>query len=53
MRQESDDLIERLAALTQAAEKERSDLQAHYQRKLAQFQQDQDRDVERLRDLQR
>ncbi|XP_061702908.1 fas-binding factor 1 homolog isoform X3 [Syngnathoides biaculeatus] len=53
MRQESEDLIERLAALTQAAEKERSDLQAHYQRKLAQFQQDQDREVERLRDLQR
>nr|XP_057905981.1 fas-binding factor 1 homolog [Doryrhamphus excisus] len=53
MRQESEDLIERLAAVTQAAEKERSDLQAHYQRKLAQFQQDQDRDVERLRDLQR
>ncbi|XP_061555877.1 fas-binding factor 1 homolog isoform X1 [Phycodurus eques] len=53
MRQESEDLIERLSALTQAAEKERSDLQAHYQRKLAQFQQDQDRDVERLRDLQR
>ncbi|XP_061906471.1 fas-binding factor 1 homolog isoform X1 [Entelurus aequoreus] len=53
MRQECEDLIERLAALTQSAEKERSDLQAHYQRKLAQFQQDQDRDVERLRDLQR
>ncbi|XP_054614824.1 fas-binding factor 1 homolog [Dunckerocampus dactyliophorus] len=53
MRQESEDLIERLATVTQAAEKERSDLQAHYQRKLAQFQQDQDRDVERLRDLQR
>ncbi|XP_077395276.1 fas-binding factor 1 homolog [Festucalex cinctus] len=53
MRQESEDLIERVAALTQAAEKERSDLHAHYQRKLAQFQQDQDRDIERLRDLQR
>ncbi|XP_077413017.1 fas-binding factor 1 homolog isoform X2 [Vanacampus margaritifer] len=53
MRQESEDLIERVAALTQAAEKERSDLQAHYQRKLAQFQQDQDRDRERLLDLQR
>ncbi|XP_049600817.1 fas-binding factor 1 homolog isoform X2 [Syngnathus scovelli] len=53
MRQESEDLIERLAALTQTAEKERSELQAHYQKKLAQFQQDQDRDIERLRDLQR
>ncbi|XP_037112518.1 fas-binding factor 1 homolog isoform X2 [Syngnathus acus] len=53
MRQESEDLLERLAALTQTAEKERSELQAHYQRKLAQFQQDQDRDIERLRDLQR
>ncbi|XP_057717583.1 fas-binding factor 1-like isoform X2 [Corythoichthys intestinalis] len=53
MRQETEDLIERLAALTRANEKERSDLHAHYQRKLAQFQQDQDRDLERLRDLQR
>ncbi|XP_061160174.1 fas-binding factor 1 homolog isoform X2 [Syngnathus typhle] len=53
MRKESEDLIERMAALTQTSEKERSELQAHYQRKLAQFQQDQDRDIERLRDLQR
>ncbi|XP_077591203.1 fas-binding factor 1 homolog isoform X2 [Stigmatopora nigra] len=52
MRLETEDLIERLTALTQAAERERSELQAHYQRKLAQFQQEQDRDLERLRDLQ-
>ncbi|XP_077474647.1 fas-binding factor 1 homolog isoform X2 [Stigmatopora argus] len=52
MRLETEDLIERLTALTQAAERERSELQAHYQRKLAHFQQEQDRDLERLRDLQ-
>lgn len=52
-RKECDDLAERLAAATQKAEEERSELQAQYQRKLAQAQQDRDREVERLRDLQR
>lgn len=52
-RQECEDLMERLAAVTRSAEQERSELQAQYQRKLAQAQQDRDREVERLRDLQR
>uniref|UniRef100_A0A672Y457 Fas-binding factor 1 C-terminal domain-containing protein n=1 Tax=Sphaeramia orbicularis TaxID=375764 RepID=A0A672Y457_9TELE len=52
-RQECEDLMERLAVATRLAEQERSELQAQYQRKLAQAQQDRDREVERLRDLQR
>ncbi|XP_034055746.1 fas-binding factor 1 homolog isoform X7 [Gymnodraco acuticeps] len=52
-RQECEDLMERLAAATRSAEQERSELQAQYQRKLTQAQQDRDREVERLRDLQR
>ncbi|XP_051244925.1 fas-binding factor 1 homolog isoform X9 [Dicentrarchus labrax] len=52
-RQECEDLMERLAAVTRLAEQERTELQAQYQRKLAQAQQDRDREVERLRDLQR
>ncbi|XP_042248402.1 fas-binding factor 1 homolog isoform X3 [Thunnus maccoyii] len=52
-RQECEDLMERLATVTRSAEQERSELQAQYQRKLAQAQQDRDREVERLRDLQR
>ncbi|XP_074511323.1 fas-binding factor 1 homolog isoform X2 [Sebastes fasciatus] len=52
-RQESEDLMERLAAVTRSAEQERSELQAQYQRKLGQAQQDRDREVERLRELQR
>ncbi|XP_035511387.1 fas-binding factor 1 homolog isoform X3 [Morone saxatilis] len=52
-RQECEDLMERLAAVTRLAEQERAELQAQYQRKLAQAQQDRDREVERLRDLQR
>lgn len=52
-RHECEELMERLAAVTRAAEQERSELQAQYQRKLAQAQQDRDREVERLRDLQR
>lgn len=53
VRQECEDLMERLATATRSAEQERSELQAQYQRKLAQAQQDRDREVERLRDLQR
>lgn len=52
-RHECEDLMERLATVTRAAEKERSELQAQYQRKLAQAQQERDCEVERLRDLQR
>uniref|UniRef100_A0AAQ4R4S0 Fas-binding factor 1 C-terminal domain-containing protein n=1 Tax=Gasterosteus aculeatus aculeatus TaxID=481459 RepID=A0AAQ4R4S0_GASAC len=52
-RQECEDLAERLSAATRSAEQERSELQAQYQRKVAQAQQDRDREVERLRDLQR
>jgi len=50
---ECEDLMERLDVLTRSAEEERSALQAQYHRKLAQAQEDRDRDVERLRDLQR
>ncbi|MEQ2238124.1 hypothetical protein ILYODFUR_030093, partial [Ilyodon furcidens] len=52
-RLECEELMERLATLTRSAEQERSELQAQYHRKLAQSQQDRDREVERLRDLQR
>ncbi|XP_025762644.1 fas-binding factor 1 homolog isoform X1 [Oreochromis niloticus] len=52
-RHECEDLMERLATVTRAAEKERSELQAQYQRKMAQAQQERDCEVERLRDLQR
>ncbi|XP_015235506.1 PREDICTED: fas-binding factor 1 isoform X2 [Cyprinodon variegatus] len=52
-RLECEELMERLATLTRSAEQERSELQAHYHRKLAQAQQDRDREVERLQDLQR
>lgn len=52
-RKEWEDLMERLATVTRKAEEERSELQAQYHRKLAQAQQDRDREVERLRDLQR
>ncbi|XP_028455783.1 fas-binding factor 1 homolog isoform X7 [Perca flavescens] len=52
-RQECEDLMERLATVTRSAEQERSELQTQYQHKLAMAQQDRDREVERLRDLQR
>uniref|UniRef100_A0A1A7XBT9 Fas (TNFRSF6) binding factor 1 n=1 Tax=Iconisemion striatum TaxID=60296 RepID=A0A1A7XBT9_9TELE len=52
-RLECEELMERLASLTRSAEQERSELQAQYHRKLAQAQQDRDREVDRLRDLQR
>ncbi|XP_041735467.1 fas-binding factor 1 homolog isoform X3 [Coregonus clupeaformis] len=52
-RQECEDLAERLATATRIAEQERTELQAQHQRRLAQTQQDRDREVERLRDLQR
>ncbi|CAL1588963.1 unnamed protein product [Knipowitschia caucasica] len=52
LRQECEDLMERLAVLTRSMEQERSELQAQHQRKLAQAQHERDREVERLRDLQ-
>ncbi|XP_047214966.1 fas-binding factor 1 homolog isoform X2 [Girardinichthys multiradiatus] len=52
-RLECEELMERLATLRRSAEQERSELQAQYHQKLAQSQQDRDREVERLRDLQR
>uniref|UniRef100_A0A665VAA2 Fas-binding factor 1 C-terminal domain-containing protein n=2 Tax=Echeneis naucrates TaxID=173247 RepID=A0A665VAA2_ECHNA len=52
-RQEYECLMERLATVTRSAEQERSVLQAQYQHKLAQAQQDRDCEVERLRELQR
>ncbi|KAM6966543.1 fas-binding factor 1 homolog [Tautogolabrus adspersus] len=52
-RQECDDMMERLAAVTRSGEQEHSELQAQYQRKLTQALQERDREVERLRDLQR
>ncbi|XP_030646454.1 fas-binding factor 1 homolog [Chanos chanos] len=51
--QEIEVLEERLAAVMRIAEQERAELQAQHQRRLAQCQQDRDREVERLRDLQR
>ncbi|XP_034037421.1 fas-binding factor 1 homolog isoform X2 [Thalassophryne amazonica] len=51
--QEYEDLMECLATLRRSAEQERSELQGQYQRKISQAQQDRDREVERLRDLQR
>ncbi|XP_034395656.1 fas-binding factor 1 homolog isoform X2 [Cyclopterus lumpus] len=50
---EREDLAERLSAATRSAEQERCELLAQHQRKLALSQQDRDREVERLRDLQR
>ncbi|KAL1278940.1 hypothetical protein QQF64_025613, partial [Cirrhinus molitorella] len=52
-RQENEDLAERLAAVTRLAEQERAEMQSQQQRRLTQCQQDRDREVERLRDLQR
>uniref|UniRef100_A0A671RJT2 Fas-binding factor 1 C-terminal domain-containing protein n=1 Tax=Sinocyclocheilus anshuiensis TaxID=1608454 RepID=A0A671RJT2_9TELE len=52
-RQENEDLAERLSAVTRLVEQERAEMQAQHQRRLAQCQQDRDREVERLRDLQR
>lgn len=52
-RQETEDLAERLAVVTRLAEQERAEMQAQQQRRLTQCQQDRDREVERLRDLQR
>ncbi|KAM6957748.1 fas-binding factor 1 homolog [Aplochiton taeniatus] len=52
-RQEGEDLAERLATATRLFEKERAEMQAQQQRRLAQTQQDRDREVERLRELQR
>ncbi|CDQ77074.1 unnamed protein product [Oncorhynchus mykiss] len=51
-RQECEDLAEHLATVTHIAEQECMKLQAQHQRRLAQTQQDRDREVERLRDLQ-
>ncbi|CAJ1075980.1 fas-binding factor 1 homolog isoform X3 [Xyrichtys novacula] len=51
--QDHDDLMERLAAVTKSAEKECSELQAQYQRKMTQVQQERDHEVARLKDLQR
>ncbi|XP_039546950.1 fas-binding factor 1 homolog [Pimephales promelas] len=53
LRQENEDLAERLAAVTRVAEQERIEIQNQLQRRLTQSQQDRDREVERLRDLQR
>ncbi|XP_056608327.1 fas-binding factor 1 homolog isoform X2 [Triplophysa dalaica] len=52
-RQENEDLAERLAVASRMAEQERAELQTQYLRRLTQCQQDRDREVERLRDLQR
>ncbi|XP_056308896.1 fas-binding factor 1 homolog isoform X3 [Danio aesculapii] len=52
-RQENEDLAERLAVVTRLAEQERAELQTQHQRRLLQSQQDRDREVERLRELQR
>ncbi|XP_036409412.1 fas-binding factor 1 isoform X2 [Megalops cyprinoides] len=51
--QEKQDLAERLATATRLAEQERSELQAQYQRRLSQIQEDRDSEVKRLQELQR
>ncbi|KAM8825094.1 fas-binding factor 1 homolog isoform 2-T2 [Synchiropus picturatus] len=51
--EEYQDLMERMSSLKQAAEEERAQLQLLYQQKLSQAQQERDREVERLRELQR
>ncbi|KAG7459563.1 hypothetical protein MATL_G00211980 [Megalops atlanticus] len=51
--QEKEDLAERLATATRLAEQERSELQAQYQRRLSQIQEDRDSEVKRLQELQR
>ncbi|GAA6083558.1 fas-binding factor 1 homolog isoform X1, partial [Tachysurus ichikawai] len=50
---EIQELAERLEAVLKLAQQERAELQAQHQRRLAQSQQERDREVERLRDLQR
>ncbi|XP_027014612.2 fas-binding factor 1 homolog isoform X2 [Tachysurus fulvidraco] len=50
---EIQELTERLEAVLKLAQQERAELQAQHQRRLAQSQQERDREVERLRDLQR
>ncbi|XP_062846963.1 fas-binding factor 1 homolog isoform X2 [Trichomycterus rosablanca] len=52
-RMESQELSERLEAAMALMQKERAELQEQYQRRLAQCQQERDREVERLRELQR
>jgi len=50
---ERDDLAERLSAAARSAERERGELLTQHQRRLEKAQQDRDREVERLADLQR
>ncbi|KAF5906035.1 fas-binding factor 1 isoform X1, partial [Clarias magur] len=49
---ENQELMERLEAVMKLAQQERAELQEQHQRRLAQSQQERDREVERLRDLQ-
>ncbi|XP_034784204.2 fas-binding factor 1 homolog isoform X6 [Acipenser ruthenus] len=53
LRQESEELQERVAALVRSAERDRVDLVTQHQRRLGEAQQERDREVERLRELQR
>lgn len=53
LRQESEELQERVAALVRSAERDRVDLITQHQRRLGEAQQERDREVERLRELQR
>ncbi|MCI4395264.1 hypothetical protein PGIGA_G00178490 [Pangasianodon gigas] len=50
---ENQELTERLEAVMKLAQQERAELQEQHQRRLAQSQQERDREVERLRELQR
>ncbi|KAK3508590.1 hypothetical protein QTP70_034258 [Hemibagrus guttatus] len=50
---ENQELTERLEAVLKMAQQERAELQEQHQRRLAQSQQERDREVERLRELQR
>ncbi|MCJ8749456.1 hypothetical protein PDJAM_G00176680 [Pangasius djambal] len=50
---ENQELTERLEAVMKLVQQERAELQEQHQRRLAQSQQERDREVERLRELQR
>ncbi|XP_041078122.1 fas-binding factor 1 homolog isoform X4 [Polyodon spathula] len=53
LRQESEELQERVAALVRSAERDRAELTTQHQRRLGEAQQERDREVERMRQLQR
>ncbi|XP_073444012.1 fas-binding factor 1 isoform X2 [Dendrobates tinctorius] len=53
LRQENQELSEQYISRCKSAEQEKADLQAQYQKKLTEFQQEKDMEIERIRELQR